>query len=333
MPAAAEPGRPAAGAPLSRESCGPILVIAGPTASGKSALAIDCAEAFGGVVINADSMQVYRELSVLTARPSAADMARAPHRLFGVLPAAEPCSAGRWLDLATAAIGEARATGRLPIVVGGTGLYLEALMQGLAPIPAIPASVRDAARAEHARLGGEAFRQALARRDPESAAALPATDSQRLIRAWEVVQSTGRPLPDWRRLAPATTPLAARFATVLLLPPRERLYAEIDARFEAMLAGGAVDEVRALLALNLDPALPAMKAVGVREIAAALDGERSMAAAVEAAKRASRTYAKRQMTWLRHRGTADLRISAQYSESFCGEIFSFIRQFLLTEAM
>ena len=310
----------------------PVLILAGPTASGKSTLAVAVAEAFDGVVINADSMQVYRELRVLTARPSAADEVRAPHRLFGVLPAAEACSAGRWLSLATAAIAEARAAGRAPIVVGGTGLYLEALTRGLAPVPTIPAHIRAAARAEHARLGGDAFRQALARLDPESAATLPATDSQRLIRAWEVALATGRSLPDWQRQPPADVPVAARFATVVLLPPREALYAAIDARFEAMLASGAVDEVRALLALDLDPRLPAMKAVGVREIAAALRGEGTLAMAADAAKRASRTYAKRQMTWLRHRVASDLTVSAQYSESFRGEIFSFIRQFLLTEA-
>jgi len=308
----------------------PLLIVAGPTASGKSALAMEVAEDFDGVVINADSMQVYRELRVLTARPSAADEARAPHRLFGVLPAAERCSAGRWLGMAAAEIAAARADGRLPIVVGGTGLYLGALTGGLAPVSQIPDDVRAEAKTLHARLGGEGFRAELAKLDPESAAALPAGDTQRLIRAWEVVWSTGRTLADWQRESAAPRMIGARTATIVLSPSREALYAAIDARFEAMVAGGALDEVRALLRLGLDPGLPAMKAVGLRELAAHLRGEVPLEAAIAAASRASRNYAKRQMTWLRYRVVPSLAIDAQYSESLRPKIFSFIRQFLLT---
>lgn len=313
-------------------STGPVLIVAGPTASGKSALAMDVAAAFDGVVVNADSMQVYRELRILTARPSPADEARVPHRLYGVQPAAEPCSAGRWRTLAADVIAEARAAGRLPVVVGGTGLYLEALTAGLAPVPPVPDAVRDAARAEHARLGGEAFRAALAARDPESAARLPATDTQRLIRAWEVVHATGRPLPHWQRQAPTTPALDARFATIAVVPPRDIIYAAAEARFERMLEDGALDEVQALLALELPPDLPAMKAVGVRELAEVLAGRCPLADAAAAAKRATRTYAKRQLTWLRHRVAADLMLDAQYSERFTERILSFIRRFLLTDA-
>jgi tRNA dimethylallyltransferase len=309
-----------------------ILIVAGPTASGKSALALAVAEAFGGTIINADSMQVYRDLRVLTARPSAADEARVPHRLYGVIDAAEACSAGRWRALALAEIAAARAAGRLPVLVGGTGLYLHALVHGLAPIPPIPAAVRAAARALHAELGGGAFHARLAARDPGSAARLRPEDSQRLIRAWEVVEATGRTLGEWQR-APAPDGAAGEAAAVLLMPPRAALYAAIDARFAAMMNAGAVEEVRALIARELPADLPAMKAVGVREIAAMLAGRSTPEEAIAAAQQASRRYAKRQVTWLRHRmaGLRHLAFDAQYSESLLPEIFAFIRHSLLTQ--
>ena len=308
----------------------PILIVAGPTASGKSALALAIAESCGGAVINADSMQVYRDLRVLTARPGAAAEARAPHRLYGVIDAAEACSAGRWRALALAEIAAARAAGRLPVLVGGTGLYLHALVHGLAPIPPVPAAVRADARALHAELGGPAFHARLAARDPESAARLHAEDAQRLVRAWEVLAATGRTLGDWQR-TPASGEVGA-VSAVLLLPPRAALYAAIDARFTAMMDDGAVDEVRALLARNLPAELPAMKAVGVREIAALLAGRATREEAIAAVQQATRHYAKRQITWLRHRmaGLRLLSLDAQYSERFLPEIFAFIRQPLLT---
>ncbi len=308
---------------------GRVLVIAGPTASGKSALALAMAEEIGGVVINADSAQVYRELRVLTARPSAADEAKVPHRLFGVLPAAERCSAGRWLAMASAEIAAAGRDRRVPVVVGGTGLYLRVLTRGLAPIPEIPEGVRHDAEALHARLGGVAFRQALARLDPESAARLPASDRQRLVRAYEVVRATGRSIGDWQR-APRACGQRPAFQVLALLPSRDRLYAAIDGRFDGMLAAGAVAEVRRLLELGLDPGLPAMKAVGVRELAAYLRGEVTLAAAAGAAKKASRTYAKRQITWIRHQLTDACVIDEQYSERFRDRILPVIRRFLLT---
>ncbi len=309
----------------------PVLVVAGPTASGKSSLAMDVAGAFAGTVINGDSMQVYRELRVLTARPSAEDERRVPHRLYGVLPAAEACSAGRWLEMARAEIAAAERAGRLPIVVGGSGLYLEALRDGLAAIPEIPEAVRAEARDLHRRLGGEAFRRRLGELDGEAAGRIEAGDGQRLVRAFEVVRATGRALSDWQGdPARPGPPPGARLEFLVLMPPREALYAAIDARFEAMVGGGALDEVAALENLGLDPGLPLLKALGMPELGRHLKGEITLAEARDKGRRASRNYAKRQLTWLRNRMAGAKVISAQYSESIRPVIFSFIRQFVLT---
>jgi len=312
-----------------------IVIVAGPTGSGKSALALALAAHFSGTIINADSQQVYRDLAVLTARPGHDAVARIPHRLYGVVDAAESCSVGQWLALARAEIAAARDAGRLPIVVGGTGLYLEALVQGLAPLPPIPEAVRAEARRLHAELGVTAFRAALAELDPEAASRVAPGDTQRLTRAYEVAKATGVPLSQWQRQhEPA--PLR-RIAALMLLPPREALYASCDQRVETMIAAGAEDEVRALLARELAPFLPAMKAVGMRELGAYLAGEISRQSAVAAMQQATRNYAKRQYTWFRRRlpETSSLRrlaINEQFSESLSSEIFSFIRQFLLTES-
>ena len=308
----------------------PVLIIAGPTGSGKSALAVAAAEEFGGVVINADSMQIYQNLPVLTSRPSEEDEARVPHRLFGVVPAASPCSVGVWLRMATREIEAAWADMLLPIVTGGTGLYIKALTEGLAPVPNIPEAARAEARAEFLRLGGPAFLEELSTLDPETAARVPANDGQRLVRAYEVVRATGRTLPEWQRQPAAKPPLAARFHTVVLMPPREALYSRLDARFDAMLAVGALDEVKGLTELSLDPKLPAMKALGVSELTEYLRGETSLDAAAAAAKQATRNYAKRQMTWLRHQLEGATEVSEQYSERLRDKIFSIIRQTLLT---
>jgi len=325
-------------APGKRGPVGPVLVIAGPTASGKSALALALAETAGGVIVNADSMQVYRELRVLTARPDAAALARAPHRLYGVLPAAEACSAGRWRARALDEIAAAHGVGALPILVGGTGLYLKALMTGLAELPEIPAAVRAAAGARHDALGGAAFHAELKARDPAMAARLRPTDRQRLIRAWEVIEATGRSLADWQ--AGTTAEGELTILPTLVLPPRGALYVACDARVEAMVAAGALDEVRVLLALALDPALPAMKAIGVRELGAVLDGTSTLAQATAQMQQATRNYAKRQLTWLRHQlpppgpipaGTLLPAVvierpgDAQLLESLKARIFNFIR--------
>ncbi len=304
-----------------------VVVIAGPTASGKSALALAAAEAFGGIVINADSMQVYRELAILTARPGAAALARAPHRLYGVLSAREACSAGRWLDMALGEIAAAHGEGRLPVVVGGTGLYLKALIEGLSPMPAVPARVRAAVRARLARLGAEAFHAELEARDPETAARLAPGDSQRLVRAWEVLEATGRPLSAWQTGRRNGKAGELAFRAMTLSPERRALYAACDRRFEQMVVAGAVEEVRALLALGLDPELPTMKAVGVRELGRHVRGEIPLAQAIALGQRATRQYAKRQMTWFRRQMAEARVLSAQDSESLKEEIFSFIRHF------
>jgi tRNA dimethylallyltransferase len=307
----------------------PVVVIAGPTASGKSALALELAAALQGTIINADSLQIYHDLRLLTARPDETAMARVPHQLYGFLDAAERGSVGRWRALALAEIAAAHTAGRLPIVVGGTGLYLRALQHGLAAIPPIPAAIRAAAADLYRTLGGAAFRDRLASLDPGSAARLPPGDRQRLMRAWEVVQATGVPIGEWQARSATASPY--RFACVLLAPPREVLYATCDARFRTMIAEGALDEAAALGARGLDPGLPAMKAVGVPELLRHLLGETLLDDAIAAAQRATRRYAKRQMTWFRHQMVADLVLSEQLSESLLRCLRHFIDHFLLTD--
>ncbi len=307
----------------------PAIIIGGPTASGKSGLALRLARDFGGLVINADSMQVYDGLPILTAQPSADDQAVVPHRLYGVLPSAEVCSAERWRDMAAAEMAAAWALGRLPIVVGGTGLYLRTLMEGLSPIPDTPDAIRTAARAELAEMGNQAFHDRLAGRDPEMAARLAVGDSQRMARAWEVLEATGRSLSAWQA-APRVGAVPARWHVIALMPPRPLLNAACDGRFDAMIAAGALDEVQDFIALGLDPALPIMKALGLRELAATLNGTMERGAAIRQAQQATRNYAKRQMTWLRHQLNASDVVCAQFSESFIGSTFLKVRQFLLT---
>lgn len=308
----------------------PVVVICGPTASGKSAAALAVAEKFRGTIVNADSMQVYAELRLLTARPSPEEEARVPHKLFGTVPAAERHSVGRWLAEATGAIANARANRRLPIVVGGTGLYIKALTEGLSPVPEIPDSVRTDARARHAELGPEGFRQELARLDAEAAETLPAGDTTRLIRAWEVATATGRTLADWQRESKPVPPIAGPFLTFALMPPRNLLYDAIDARFQRMVDHGALAEAAALVALGLDPDLPAMKALGVAELRAFMLGESSLEAAIAAAQKATRNFAKRQFTWFRHQISGALVLAEQYSQSHDEKIFAIIRRFMLT---
>ena len=276
------------------------VLIAGPTASGKSALALALAEELRGTIINADSMQVYGDLRVITARPTPDDEARAPHRLYGHVDAAENYSVGRWCVDARAALTEAMRGGRLPILVGGTGLYFKTLTQGLAAIPPIPADVRSAVRGRLAAEGVAALYAELAERDPVTAQRLMPGDRARITRALEVVLATGRSLTDWHRegMKPALDPDQA--IKVFLEAEREGLYRRIDARFDAMLASGALDEVRALKSRGLDPALPAMKAHGVPWLVRHLEGEISLDEAAAEAKRDTRRYTKRQATWFRH---------------------------------
>jgi tRNA dimethylallyltransferase len=305
-----------------------LILIAGPTASGKSVLALELASVLGGTIINADSLQIYRDLRILSARPDDAAMARVPHRLYGYQDAAERGSVGRWRELALDEIAASHRAGRLPIVVGGTGLYLRALQHGLAAIPPIPAAIREEGRALHRALGGAAFREQLAVLDPAAASRLMPGDRQRLMRAWEVVSATGRPIGEWQAGPVAALPY--RVASILLAPPREALYAACNARFIAMIAAGALAEAAALGTRGLDPELPAMKAVGVPELLRHWRGEIALGEAVAAAQRATRHYAKRQVTWFRHQMVPDLVLAAQLSESLLRCSRHFIDRFLLT---
>jgi tRNA dimethylallyltransferase len=271
----------------------PVLLIAGPTASGKSALALELAAKRDGVIINADALQVYSELRILSARPSVAEEAMVPHRLYGHVAGTEVYSVGRWLAVASAEIEACWAVGKLPIVTGGTGLYFKALEQGLAQVPPIDEAVRERWR----RFEGD-LHAALATRDPDGAATLGPADRHRLLRALEVLEGTGQPLRHWQRAAQSTAILAdAQVERLFRDVPRASLHARAEVRFDQMLAEGALEEVRAVL--DYDPALPMMKAIGVPELSAALRGEIALDEATSRAKASTRQFIKRQFTWWR----------------------------------
>ncbi len=278
-----------------------MFLIAGPTASGKSGLALDWAIRTGGVIINADASQVYRDLPILSAAPSDAERMSADHRLFQTIDGAEPCSAARWAALAKAEILDIHSGGRPAILVGGTGLYLRTLLDGIAPVPEIDPSVRAEVRAATV----ESNRESLIDLDPLAAARLDPADRQRIARTLEVVRSTGRTLNDWQKEKTGGIRSEIELRPLILLPPREWLYARCDQRFKIMIERGAVEEVEALLARDLDPALPVMHAIGVAEIAAWLDGGNDRAAMLEAGARATRQYAKRQYTWFARQPPAE----------------------------
>ena len=285
---------------VGRRPVGEAVLIAGPTASGKSALALELALATGGIVINADSMQVYRDLRIITARPSQDEEARAPHRLYGHVDAAVNFSAGAWVADAAKVLEEAKAEARLPIFIGGTGLYFKALTAGLSVVPPIPAEVREDVRARLERNGAEALHAELARRDSLAAERLNLRDRTRIARALEVVEATGRSLLDWHREGQPPLLPKDSFRAVFLAPDRDALYARIDARFDAMLDAGALEEVERLAARQLDPLLPAMKAHGVPALIRHLRGELSLEQAATIGRADTRHYAKRQFTWFRH---------------------------------
>jgi tRNA dimethylallyltransferase len=303
------------------------ILIAGPTASGKSALALALAERLGGEIVNADSMQVYRELRVLTARPSAEDEARAPHHLYGVLAGDEHCSAGKWSRMALDTLRGIEARGRTPIIVGGTGLYFRALTEGLSPIPAVPAEVREAVRAEVE--AAEDPHRLLAEADPALAQVIRPSDRQRIARGIEVARGTAKPLSQWHKEPPAPL-IAGNLAKIVLAPARDWLRARCDARFEAMVGEGAVEEARALGALGLDPALPLMKALGLRPLLAYVAEKIELSEAVTQGQAETRAYAKRQETWFRTQMIAWNRFSEQDSERLKAIIFSFIDELGLT---
>ena len=280
-------------------SSAPLLIVAGPTASGKSALALRLAQETGAEIINADSMQIYADLRLLTARPSVEEEAQAPHHLFGVVDSAEGWSVGRWQEAALKVLGEIVERGRPAVVVGGTGLYFRALTHGLADIPPVPDTARDAAGERFDAIGEEAFRAELRILDAKAETRIAPGDRQRLVRAHAVATLTGRALSDWQATTTPALPSDA-WRGVVLEPDREALYARCDLRLETMLAQGALDEVTALGARGLDPALPALKAVGFRELAAHLRGEISLVEALSAAQMETRRYAKRQLTWFRN---------------------------------
>lgn len=304
------------------------IIVAGPTASGKSALALWLAERLGGTVINADAMQCYAELRIVTARPTPEDEARVPHRLYGVLPAARAGHVAWWREAAL----EAMAAAAVPILCGGTGMYLRALTQGLSALPEVPPEVRGEARAALAELGASGLH---ARLHPADRAVLRPSDAQRIARAFEVWRATGQSLSHWQETAPRLAPAPHRFRAILLDPPRPTLRASIERRWEDMLAQGARAEVAALLAQNLDPALPAMRAHGVPELLAHLRGAMPLAAARERAVLNTGQYTKRQATWFRHHKLADPSFThiiharmdgqTQFQESVAPKIFAFVQ--------
>lgn len=284
---------------LSSDIAPRIWLIAGPTASGKSAYALDLAQRIGAEIVNADSMQIYAGLRVLTAGPSPEETARAPHHLFEVVDAAVGWSVGKWLEAATKTLGEIESRGNPAIIVGGTGLYFRALTHGLADVPPVPETQREISGLLYAARGEPEFREILHPLDPEAEARIEVGDRQRLVRAHAVAIATGKSLTSWQTdTKPAIAP--GSWQGVVLDPPRADLYARCDARLSVMVEQGALDEVAAMEARGLDPSLPALKAVGYREFAAHLRGETTLDQALDAARQETRRYAKRQLTWFRN---------------------------------
>ncbi len=300
-----------------------VLLIAGPTASGKSALALEVARLHGGEIINADSMQVYRDLHILSARPFDAEMGDVPHHLYGVMDGAEACSAAQWAGMAVDVIEGVVKRGRLPVVVGGTGLYFRALSEGLSALPEIPGINREAARVFVEELGPEQAHAHLMERDPETAKGIRPSDPQRIARAIEVLAATGRGLAQWQG-EPAVPVMDAAFVKVVLAPEKDWLTGRSDARLDEMIVQGALDEVRALMERGLDPSLPIMKAVGVPPLMAHLRGEMPLDEAVAQAKAQTRRYIKRQLTWARTQMVTWNVISAQQMERQYQEILTFL---------
>jgi tRNA dimethylallyltransferase len=304
----------------------PVVLIAGPTASGKSAVAMELARAGGGVIINADALQVYRELRILTARPTVEEEREIPHRLYGTVPASEPYSVALWLDAAREAIEESWTRNQIPIVTGGTGLYFKALEEGIASLPAIPPPVRQRWRDKLRHEGAEVLHAELARLEQSEAERLKPSDGQRIVRALEVIEATGKPLSAWQTEAGSEGALArSPVLRLYLSPPREELYARINQRFEHMIEAGGLREAEALLALQLSPSLPALKATGIPQLHRFLAGEIGFEESCRIAKRDTRHYAKRQLTWARRNMIAWKWLCEKLTESSLRHFVNFIR--------
>jgi tRNA dimethylallyltransferase len=305
----------------------PLAVIAGPTASGKSALALALSRLMPVTIINADASQVYRDLRILSARPTEAEEAEAPHRLFGTVDGSSACSAADWAAMAKLAVAESWQAGRLPVLVGGTGLYIRTLLDGIAPVPEIDPAIRAAVRGQSAR---EAY-EALSSEDAEAAARLSPTDTTRIARALEVIRSTGRAIASWQSEMTGGIGEQVSLHPLILLPPRDWLYARCDARFAAMLQSGARDEVAALLARQLDPKLPVMRAIGVREVAEMIEHPESADVGEGAAQQATRNFAKRQYTWFNNQPPAYWeRIRSQLNDDIINDLAIKLRDRALT---
>jgi len=282
-----------------------VLVIGGPTASGKSGLALSVAKAKSGAIINADSMQLYKGLGILTAQPSKDDIAAAPHRLYECLDPADTCSSARWRGMALEEIDRVIAEGKLPIIVGGTGFYIKTLIYGISPIPDVPHALREQVAARQKELGNPAFHAELQKRDPAMGAKLHPHNTQRLVRAAEVLEATGKSLAEWQEIPPVPPPAHLKFIVSILLPPRAKLYAQCDGRFGQMLKAGAMEQVREF-AKTANPAMPLAKALGYPELVSHLEGKISLTEAITLAQASTRHYAKRQVTWFRHQIKSDI---------------------------
>ena len=307
-----------------------VFVIAGPTASGKSGLALCLAQEIGGTVINGDSVQIYRDIPLLTARPSQADCTKAPHRLYGYLEGTETLSAGSWRRAALLEIDTCLAQGRVPIITGGTGFYLRALLSGLSPIPDIAPEVRASADAAFKQFGLAGLYQKLIEVDPVTAGRIDRNNPARVLRAWEVWLGTGKPLAHWQQVPPDPPPARLRFIRLLLQPERTALYAACEGRFKTMIRYGVLDQVQKLMAKALPEQAPIHKALGYRSLRAHLNGENTLQDAIDHATQDTKRYAKRQSTWFRNQFESDLTVNTKFSESLWPKISNDLRQFGLT---
>lgn len=290
----------------------PIIILAGPTASGKSALALDIAQMLPAVIINCDSKQIYREIPIITAQPSADEQAITSHRLYGCISASEHCSVADWIALAKDEISAVHARGKVPFLVGGTGMYIQALTQGISSIPTISPTVRSMAREMLACMGNEAFHEYLTQRDPVMARRLAKGDSQRMVRALEVIEQTGVSLSQWQQVAPQKIYNEHQIITFFFSPEREKTYQNCEKRFHLMLDRGVIEEIKALQSMNLEPTVPAMKAHGVPELLAYLNGQMTLEQASAQAILNTRHYIKRQWTWYRHQMPDAIRLDADH---------------------